>query len=282
MRIRTIKPEFWLHEGLCGCSEFTRLLAIALLNWADDHGYFMAHPSLLRGSLFPFLDSSKTIPGSLQDLSRVGWIELGTDIQGRPVGRVINFSKHQRVDKPKPSLIKDLCKFQDESKTDPRCIQDASREEGKGIGKERNGMDTPQPPKGEDLEIFPLFPDDKNPRLAAAWKEWIDYREERSHAKGKDRLAWTPRAANATINQILAYSESHGIAAVCNRIEEAIAAGWKGPNFPTMGATQARNDVTTYTQIKIKETTPEDIIRSIGGSEEAINRHRKLLAKASA
>jgi hypothetical protein len=147
MRIRTIKPEFWLHEGLCGCSDFTRLLAIALLNWADDHGYFMAHPSLLRGSLFPFLDDSKKIPGSLQDLSRVGWIELGTDNQGRPVGRVVNFSKHQRVDKPKESTIKDLCAFQDQSKTRPGIIQDASKEEGngmeQGIGMERNGGDSP-------------------------------------------------------------------------------------------------------------------------------------------
>lgn len=132
MRIRTIKPEFWLHEGLCGCSDFTRLLAIALLNWADDHGYFMANPALVRGNLFPFLDSSKMIPGSLLELSRVGWIECGKDNQGRDVGRIINFSKHQRVDKPKPSEIKGLWAIQDESKTNPGRVQDASQEERKG------------------------------------------------------------------------------------------------------------------------------------------------------
>lgn len=137
MRIRTVKPEFWLHEGLCGCSEFTRLLALALLNWSDDEGYFMANPSLLRGNLFPFLDSSKTIPGSLSDLSRVGWIELSTDDQNRSIGRVVNFSKHQRVDKPKPSIIKGLWTIQDASKTDLGFIQDASKEERKG--KEGNG-----------------------------------------------------------------------------------------------------------------------------------------------
>ena len=142
MRIRTIKPEFWMHEGICLCSDFTRLLAIALLNWSDDEGYFMANPILIRGQVFPFLDDSKIIPRSLQDLSRVGWITLGKDNQGRDVGMIKNFAKHQRVDKPKPSCIKGNFQFQDDSKIDPRLIQDASKEEwkgmeGKGIGKEK-------------------------------------------------------------------------------------------------------------------------------------------------
>lgn len=133
MRIRTIKPEFWLHEGLCGCSEFARLLAIALLNWSDDEGYFMAHPSLIRGSLFPFLDDSKNIPRSLQDLSRVGWIELGKDDQGRPVGRVTNFLKHQRIDKPQASKIKGSSVFLEPSKNDLGTITDDSQGEWNGL-----------------------------------------------------------------------------------------------------------------------------------------------------
>lgn len=143
MRIRTIKPEFWMHEGLCKCSEFTRLLAIALLNWSDDEGYFMANPILIRGQVFPFLDDSKIIPRSIQDLSRVGWIRLGKDDQGRDVGMVLNFAKHQRVDKPKPSCIKGNFQFQDASKTDPRIILDASKEEGNGRegNREGNGRD---------------------------------------------------------------------------------------------------------------------------------------------
>lgn len=136
MRIRTIKPEFWMHEGLCNCSEFTRLLAIALLNWADDEGYFMANPILIRGQLFPFLDDSKTIPRSLQDLSRVGWIQLGKDAQGRDVGTIINFAKHQRVDKPKPSEIKASSTFQDQSKNNLGSILEGKEGNGKEHGKE--------------------------------------------------------------------------------------------------------------------------------------------------
>lgn len=137
MRIRTIKPEFWQNETIATLSEFTRLLAIALLNYADDHGYFMANHKLIAGNLFPFEDDSKKIPRSIQELSSVGYLELGVDSKGRSVARVVNFDKHQRVDKPKPSIIKEDFTFQDASKTHPRQIQDASKEEGKGIGKEK-------------------------------------------------------------------------------------------------------------------------------------------------
>jgi hypothetical protein len=158
MRIRTIKPEFWMHEGLCKCSEFSRLLAVALLNWSDDEGYFMANPILIRGQVFPFEDDSKKVPRSLQELSSVGWIRIGNDDQGRSVGMVINFAKHQRVDKPKPSTIKASSVFQDASKNDLGRIQDASKEEGKGMeqGMEREqgtGNIPPNPQGGFDMNI---------------------------------------------------------------------------------------------------------------------------------
>jgi hypothetical protein len=106
----------------------------------------MANPILIRGQVFPFEDDSKKIPRSLQELSSVGWIELGEDTQGRSVGRVLNFSKHQRVDKPKGSVIKPLWVIQDASKTNPRRIQDESKEERKGMEEERKGNERANAP----------------------------------------------------------------------------------------------------------------------------------------
>jgi hypothetical protein len=106
----------------------------------------MANPILIRGQVFPFEDDSKKIPRSLQELSSVGWIELGEDTQGRSVGRVLNFSKHQRVDKPKDSVIKPLWVIQDASKTNPRRIQDESKEERKGMEEERKGNERANAP----------------------------------------------------------------------------------------------------------------------------------------
>jgi len=152
MRIRTIKPEFWMHEGLCSKSEFTRLLAIALLNWADDEGYFLANPVLIRGQVFPFLDDSTKIPRALQDLSSVGWIDLGKDDQGRSIGRIKNFAKHQRVDKPNPSKLKASSVFQEGSKNDLGMILEDSKAEGKG--REGNKKGKVHPSDWEGFEEF--------------------------------------------------------------------------------------------------------------------------------
>jgi len=136
MRIRTVKPDFWTHEIMAGLPEFTRLLALALLNYADDEGYFMASEKLIQGTLFPFLDDSKKIPRAIQELSRMGYLQLGFFQDGRKAGRIVNFTKHQRVDKPKTSSIKACMIIQDESEKNLGCFNDASQEEWKGMEEE--------------------------------------------------------------------------------------------------------------------------------------------------
>jgi len=207
MRIRTIKPDFWSHELLCQCSEFTRLLAIALLNWADDEGYFMANPVVLRGNLFPFVDDSKMIPRSLQDLSSVGWIELAEDSHGRAIGRVVNFLKHQRVDKGKRSIIKDLWQFQDASTTIPRSIQDASKEEGKGKEGKR---------KGKELSVV-VEPPFQSPEFWSAWEEWVKHRNEK-------KKPLTASSVKQQFSEMKTMGEARSIA----MIRHSIKNGWQG------------------------------------------------------
>lgn len=183
MRIRTIKPEFWQHEGMSKLPEFSRLLAIALLNYADDEGYFNAHPSLIRGNLFPFQDDSKNILGSIQDLSRIGYLEVSKAEDGRDIGKIINFDKHQRIDKPQKSKIKELATnsknipglFQEPSK----IIPGGNREQGTGNG---TGNMSSNP-----AEILPKW--SVTPDLIAAFKanpayQGIDVENELGKAKG--------------------------------------------------------------------------------------------------
>ena len=211
MRIRTIKPEFWIHEGMCQCSEFTRLLAIALLNWADDEGYFMAHPMILKGNLFPFLDDSTKIPRSLQDLSRIGWVEIQEDSQMRPIGRVLNFLKHQRVDKGKRSLIKDLWPIQDESKIDPRNVEDASKEEGKGIGKEEEGKES------RNIETLHFDIPFESLEFRIAWNDWLQHRIEK-------KKKMTKSTAIMQLKEMKEIGEARAI----NMINYSIKNGWTG------------------------------------------------------
>jgi hypothetical protein len=108
LRIRTIKPEFWINEKLCSLDECTHLFAAALLNYVDDEGYFNANPGLIKGALFPIRETSRTIPVMLQELSQIGYLNLGETSDGRKYGFVVHFSKHQVINKPKESNIKNL------------------------------------------------------------------------------------------------------------------------------------------------------------------------------
>ena len=105
-RIRTIKPEFWRNRDLAILPEFTRLLAIAVLNLADDEGYFEADARLVRGDVFPYEEDSRRTHGGLTELSRIGYITIRTSKTKGEIGRVCNFEKHQVINRPTPSKLK--------------------------------------------------------------------------------------------------------------------------------------------------------------------------------
>ena len=69
-RIRTVKPEMAQDEDLASCSIEAQLLAIRLLNFADDEGFFKAHPALIKAACFPLIDYLN-IPVMLRELSSI-------------------------------------------------------------------------------------------------------------------------------------------------------------------------------------------------------------------
>lgn len=153
MRIRTIKPEFWTNERMASLSEFTRLLALALINYADDEGYFNANVSLIRGALFPFGDESGRIRGSLGELSRLDYLRLSKGADGREYGWIVHFSDHQKVEKLKQSRIKGLASFPEASGTSRGNIGDESVLE-QGSGNRDQGSSSCPKPDGSDEQKF--------------------------------------------------------------------------------------------------------------------------------
>jgi hypothetical protein len=106
MRIRTIKPEFWTHPVMTRQSDATKLLAVGLLNYADDEGYFYAEPRMVRAALRPFDEDSTIVRRGLDDLSNIGFVSVCEHSSHGLIGLVLNFKKHQRVDRPAPSKIR--------------------------------------------------------------------------------------------------------------------------------------------------------------------------------
>ena len=107
-RIRTIKPEFWRDEDLSSLCPEATLLAIGLLNHADDQGYFNANPKLIESDVFPLRQLSKTTDSLLNDLYLIGYIELYVGLDGKRYGHIVNFEKHQVISKKNPSKIKPM------------------------------------------------------------------------------------------------------------------------------------------------------------------------------
>jgi hypothetical protein len=104
-RIRTIKPEFWKSEALSDLPEATHMLAAALLNYADDHGYFNANPKLIQAECSPLREPSVKVHESLGSLQAIGYVRLGTGADGRRYGHIVEFKAHQRVAHPTDSKI---------------------------------------------------------------------------------------------------------------------------------------------------------------------------------
>lgn len=105
MRIRTIKPEWLDDERIVCASPEARVLTIALILLADDHGRGRASLPVLAGRVFPGSanpreDASK----ALDELARLRFVVV-YEVDGQSYYQVRNWAKHQRVDRPSKSQL---------------------------------------------------------------------------------------------------------------------------------------------------------------------------------
>lgn len=153
MRIRSLKPEFWTHPILAAMPDDARLAAIGLLNVADDHGYFLARPALVRSALWPLDEDSTKARRVLAQLSEAGWIEVREHPTHGPIGRVVNFTKHQRVDRPSPSKI--AAYWLDDSSSNIRRTLDDNSSLEQGAGSREQGSKDQGGAGGADALLSP-------------------------------------------------------------------------------------------------------------------------------
>ena len=104
-RNRMIKPEFWEDEKIGSLSSNAKLLFLACLNFADDEGLIRWNTHYLAAVAFMYdeiaQDSIKDYMAELEQ-ARLIYTYKTTD-KKTTIGWIINFHKHQRIDKPQPS-----------------------------------------------------------------------------------------------------------------------------------------------------------------------------------
>lgn len=235
-RIRSIKPEFWGHPVMGMAEDSVKCLALALLNLADDEGYFLADPRLVRSFARPFDEDSTNVRRALERLQKMGWIEVRNHPSHGEIGLIVNFLEHQKIDRPSPSKIKAY--FLDESSTNPRRPLDigtGNREQG--ISEQPPPSESPATPPRKQVKKPPV-PSDSLPeilgkgrvdggdhwpgywQLSAAWPEtsnirkkdsaraYVKARRDASHDCILSWAEWTVKQANGHITTLAAWLEN--------------------------------------------------------------------------
>ena len=218
MRIRTIKPEFFLHEELYNAEVETRLslrLAFAGL-WcaADREGRFKWEPRRLGIQILPYdgTDFSRV----LDALATRGFIVKYTSGTG-VYGFIPSFVKHQVINNREreselPSPVEGVeIQCPDASITRGSRDEHAGKAEGKGReqGKEGN--------KEEESASLPFC----SLEFEKAWTDWIAHRKE-------IRKPLKPTQIRKQLEELAAIGESRAIAT----INHTITKGWQGLREP--------------------------------------------------
>jgi hypothetical protein len=205
-RIRSIKPEFWDDEKLSGLSYQSRLLFIAIWNFADDLGTVRGNPVWLKNKIFPFDDTLRLVEFSkwLDALTKARFL-VPIAYKGESYLSIRSFKAHQKIDKPSKSVNipeSELYKILDEHSANSRGgLDEGSLWEGKGEEGSRKGVgeeeDSTPPPrtgavlfKNSDVFDFTVFRQKLEEWPEEKCKHYFDSANDYSESKGKKYINW--------------------------------------------------------------------------------------------
>jgi len=94
-RIRTIKPEFFKHEGIAALPYHARLAFIGLWTLADRDGRLEDRPRRIKTDVLPY-DDEIDMDGVIGELEKANFVRRYS-IGDRRVIEIPGFKKHQRI-----------------------------------------------------------------------------------------------------------------------------------------------------------------------------------------
>lgn len=137
-RIRTVKPEWLEDELLAGASDEARVLSIALILMADDHGRGRASIATIASGAWRYQmerDDGAHAPEvvarasrALRELAAIGFVKL-YEVARQRYYELPNWTKHQKVDRPGKPRVPVPCVTESlEDSTSRECVASASRD----------------------------------------------------------------------------------------------------------------------------------------------------------
>lgn len=101
-RIRSIKPDFFMHDGLAELSLAHRLLFIGLWTQADREGRLEDRPARIKAAVLPY--DQVDVDQMLDDLARHGFV-VRYEVDGVGLIQVTKFSEHQLPHHKEPPSV---------------------------------------------------------------------------------------------------------------------------------------------------------------------------------
>jgi len=100
-RIRTTKPDFYKDSKVGSLSIPARHLFQGTWSIADDEGLLLLNSLYISSEIFPYdrIDTD-VLAGYIQEVINSGLIVKYKSRQGDEIGWIVNFRKHQRIDRP--------------------------------------------------------------------------------------------------------------------------------------------------------------------------------------
>ena len=149
-RIRTIKPEFFTSEDICGLSAMARLLFISLWCEADRAGRLDWRPGTIKLRYFPADDCDiAEMAGELQEAGLI----VVYEVEGKSYAEIPSFNRHQVInnresESERPPRI-DACVTRGDA-----CKRKEGRKEGKeGKGTRANALPPDFKPSDANREL---------------------------------------------------------------------------------------------------------------------------------
>lgn len=180
-RIRTIKPEFFRHEGLqdleaANPGAFVMLVFAGLWGHCDKAGRFEWKPRTLKLDILPFLDFD--MAATLALLERAGQVRR-YEAGGKQYGVIESFSDHQRIggkeaqeDAKYPEPVEYVPSTSPGS-TGEALVKQSGLQEGKG--KEEEGKRKGTEKRARRAPATPMPPDFEISDAVRTWAEGKGY-----------------------------------------------------------------------------------------------------------
>lgn len=242
MRIRSIKPEFFLHEGLYEAELESglplRLAFVGLWCAADREGRFKWRPRQLKTQILPYddVDFSRVLDACVTR----GFVERYAS-GGEEYGWIPSFGRHQVINnREKDSELPDPCDPTTSTRAPrvldacpTRLVQDQGEGKGREGNKEGKGKERKALPASvvdaepvNEWEVAPgiILPDGfQTPACKEAILFWLAYKQEK-------RQAYKPQGLKALMSSI---AKDFTPESLVEAVRKSAASGYQGLFAPS-------------------------------------------------